>query len=193
MNRVGLGEAVRLLKQGQVIAVPTDTAYALAALATDAPAITQVKRIKGRDQRKPIALIASSVKQVESFFILTQAERRLAKRYWPGPLTILLRPRARRLAHQALSPTSRIGVRVPRFALARRLCRLVGAPLTATSANRSGTQACYTISEVQRSLGARIPILPVSRLRGRSVSTVVMLQRGKLTVIRPGPVQPRLS
>lgn len=192
LERITVTAAARRLRRGGAVVIPTDTAYALAADARNAAAVEHVKALKRRAANKPIALLAADLKQVRGFFSLSPLEQRLAKRYWPGPLTVLARPRPR-LAHHALSRSGRIGVRVPRSAVAQRLCRLVGAPLTATSANRSGSRACYTVVAVRRSLGTAVPIIPARRLRRRPVSTVVAVKGGQLTVIRPGPITPRLT
>ncbi len=193
LERITVTEAARRLRLGGAVVIPTDTAYALAVDARNAAAVQQVKALKRRAANKPIALLAADLAHVRKFFFLAPVEQRLAKRYWPGPLTILLRPRAHRLAHRSLTPTGRIGVRVPRSAVARRLCRLVGAPLTATSANRSGARACYTVVDVRRLLGTTVPIVPARRLHRRPVSTVVAVTRGQLVVIRPGPITPHLA
>lgn len=179
-----------LLQTGGVLIAPTDTAYALAADARHPVAIRRVKRLKGRAATKPIALLAADQRQVEGFFQLTNAERRLAKSSWPGPLTLVLRPRrSAALAVSALSRTGRVGVRVPRLKIARDLCRAVGAPLTATSANRSGQPACYTVLAARRSLGRNLKALDVGPLPRRPVSTIVAVRHGQLVVLRTGPVR----
>lgn len=192
MRRGAFVEVVRALRAGQPVILPTDTAYALAADATQPAAIRRVQRLKGRAAKKPIALLATDRQQVERAFRLNTLERRLARRYWPGPLTLVLTPRPTRLATAALSPSGRVGVRVPRLPIVRRLLATLGRPVTATSANRSGERACYTVRAAQRSLGASIPALDIGWLPRRRVSTVCEVRRGSIRILRPGPIKPQL-
>lgn len=193
MRATAVRRIASVIRQGGVAIVPTDTAYALAADARNAEAIAVIKRLKERAARKPIALIAADIAQVRRFFVLRGANARLARRYWPGPLTLLLRPLLRRLAVRALSPTSLIGVRVPARAATRRLCAIVGAPLTATSANRSGAGECYTARAARQSLRRSFHTLDAGRLRRRKPSTVVRVNGTHLTILRAGSVAPSLS
>lgn len=188
-----LEAAAALLKSGQVVIVPTDTAYGLAADARNARAIATVKRLKGRATNKPIALIAADVTQVRRFFHLSPPAARLARQHWPGPLTLVLRPRSDRLAVRALSLTGRVGVRVPARAAARRLCTLVRAPLTATSANRSGFSQCYTVGTARRSLRLKLPALDAGPLPRRAPSTLVRVDGNRLTILRRGPITPTFA
>ncbi|MEK7537971.1 MAG: L-threonylcarbamoyladenylate synthase, partial [Patescibacteria group bacterium] len=137
------------LCRGEVIAYPTESFYALGADATNPRAIRQLFLVKHRARGNPIALIAADLRQVRKFFYLSAEELRLAKKYWPGALTMLLKPK-RQIAVSALlglttpSPLlprrrgqAKVGVRVPAHAGARRLAKNAGVPLTATSANIS--------------------------------------------------------
>lgn len=171
--------------------VPTDTAYALAADATNGVAVRTVKVLKGREGHKPIALIAASPGQVRRFFHFPTPAARLARRFWPGPLTIVLRPK-RALGRSGLARVG-IGVRVPANAAARRIARLLGRPITATSANRSGGPTPYSPQAVLRQFRAGQPdvILDGGRLRKSEVSTVVRLRNGRVETLRPGAISQR--
>lgn len=190
MKRVTVREAARVLQSGGIAVIPTDTAYALAADARNLHAIQAVHRAKRRTSKKPIALISSSLRQVEHYFSLTAAERRLARRFWPGPLTLILRPRLRRLATRALASGTGVGVRVPKHRTARRLAAAIGAPITATSANRAGAPACYTGLAALRSLGMALPVVGGQRLPRRPVSTIIRVRRNRIVIVRPGPIHP---
>lgn len=185
-TKTGIAKAVGVLRAGGVIAYPTDTAYALGGI-FDSPAVTRkVLAIKGRQDRK-FTLVAASLGQVEKFFKLSPAARKLARQYWPGPLSIVVSPR--------------FAIRVPNELISRRLARFAGRPLVATSANRSGQPAAYNARAVQRAIGNQKnqPELVVNggKLKPGVVSTVVRVSGGKVAVIRPGGVgiidQPRSS
>lgn len=193
MRSSALEGVADVLRTGGVAIVPTDTAYALAADPRNPQAIDAVKRLKRRGTNKPIALVAADVAQVRRFFYLPPAASRFARQHWPGPLTLVLLPRSGRLAVRALSPTGRVGVRVPAERNVRHLCALVGTPLTATSANRSGFGQCYTVGTARRSLRLKLPALDAGPLPRRAPSTVVRVNGTRLTILRAGSVAPSLS
>jgi L-threonylcarbamoyladenylate synthase len=106
-------QAIRIINDGGVIAYPTESFFALGADATNARAIRKVFRLKGRG-RKPIALIAGSIAQVERYFVVSVMERRLMKRYWPGAMTIVMKPR------KAIAADALLGTTTPDPSLKRR-------------------------------------------------------------------------
>jgi L-threonylcarbamoyladenylate synthase len=183
-----MSAVVQALRNGGIAAVPTDTAYALAADATNRTAVAKVKKLKGRNLRKPILVIAGSIVQVKKFFVLTKPEARLANKFWPGPLTIVLKPK-RALKQSGLSKSG-IGVRVPASATARQIATLLECPITATSANRSGGATPYTASATVRQFKQKKPdaLLDAGRLTRKPVSTVVRLRGKRLEVLRPGAI-----
>lgn len=185
----------RLLINGAVVALPTETAYGLAADAFSGRTIGQVIKLKGRERGKPIALMAADLKMVRQHFYLTSNELSLAKKFWPGPLTILLKPK-RIFSKDIVSSAGLVGVRVPGDEWLRKLLSAVGRPLTATSANLAGKATPYTVALVKRALSKRglKYLVNGGSLKHRKVSTVVSLRRGRLEIVRPGAVSaPRLE
>lgn len=205
-----LKQAVRIIKAGGVVVYPTESFWALGTDATNRAAVARVFRLKGRG-KKPIALIAGSMKQVESFFVLTKAERALARKHWPGAMTLLLRPK-RKIAARALAPTTPsrrmaghpslekegtgwgprrfmpIGVRVPGHARARQLALSAGVPITATSANISGHLPTKSAAKVKR----QFPdiLVMVGRCgRARRPSAVIEIRGQRVQVIRRGTMR----
>ena len=128
--------AGRILRFGGVIVYPTDTAYALGGIFDNKKVIKKILAIKKRKDDK-FTLIASSQKQVEKFFILNTLAKKLAKKYWPGPLSLVV--------------SKKYAVRVPDSAIARKLARLAGKPLIATTANVHKKQTPYSAREVAKS------------------------------------------
>jgi len=179
----------RLLRVGEVVAAPTETAYGLLVDATNARAVRQVVKIKGREQGKPIALVASSLRMVKRYFRMTSSELRLANKFWPGPLTLLLKPR-RKFPEVIQGSHGLVGVRVPGSVWLRRLVLTANVPLTATSANRAGGVTIYTPTAVRRALGARGLkfIVDGGRLKVRPTSTVARINKDVLEILRPGAV-----
>src|SRR5262249_39533846 len=130
-----LDDAVRAVRAGGVIAMPTDTLYGLAADPRQAGAVARVFAAKGRGAERALPLIAADAGQVaEHLGTLPPLAARLAARFWPGPLTLLVAaPPA--IAAEVHGGTNKVGVRVPAHPVARMLCRSCDSLLTATSAN----------------------------------------------------------
>ncbi len=185
----GLAEAAEVIRRGGVAAIPTDTLYGLAADPFNAAAIERLFAAKGRPPARALPLIASSVAQVrESLGPLPAEADRLAKMFWPGPLTLLVEPKPG-LAAGVTAGTGRVGVRVPAHTAARQLCDACAIPLTATSANVSDEPATDDPDEVARTLGERVDILvDGGRTAGGPPSTIVDATGSTLRLVRPGAV-----
>ncbi len=190
-----LEAAAKEIRRGGIVAYPTDTAYGIGADATNARAVAGVFGIKGRDAKKGLPIIVADAGMAKKFFILKTWDSKLAARYWPGPLSIVL-PAKSGIARAALERGT-AAVRVPDSAVARELSRLAGRPLVATSANPSGAAAAYSARAVRGyfSFKAKAPdlIIDAGALRKRKPSTIVALDgAGELIVLRRGPVSPKI-
>ena len=177
-------KVISVLKNHGAIVFPTDTAYGLGADFLAAKAIKRIYLIKNRPKNKKIALVAASINQVKKFFCLKTEELSLAKKYWPGPLTIILPLKNNKI---------KLGVRVPKLALAREICERFGQPITATSANIAGKNDCYNLKDVLKQFSRqKYPpdlIIDAGRLKKIKPSTLVMFEKNKIKIIRPGPVK----
>jgi L-threonylcarbamoyladenylate synthase len=145
-------EAVRILREGGVIAFPTETFYGLGADARNEAAVEKIFRIKGRDFRNPLPLIVANendlIPLVEE---IPDAARLLMKRFWPGPLTLVFRASSS-IPPRLTADTGKIGIRVSSHPVARLLAGMLGGPLTATSANLSGGPECSSAEAVMEAL-----------------------------------------
>jgi L-threonylcarbamoyladenylate synthase len=187
-----IDQAVQALLSRQVVAFPTDTVYGVASLAFEVEAIEKLFAAKGRDAGKAIAVLVGSpeaLAQVSSG--LNASAQRLAERFWPGPLTLVV-PRNPALpavlapAPPGALPT--IGVRMPDHPVALEVLRRTG-PLAVTSANLSGGPNPHTAQDVADQLGGRIAlILDGGRAPGGLPSTVVDCTRLQPVILRPGPL-----
>jgi L-threonylcarbamoyladenylate synthase len=179
--------AVAALRAGGLVAFPTDTVYGLAASAWDPKAIDRIFAAKGRpeDRALPILLAeASDVGRVALEFP-PQAER-LAARWWPGALTLVV-PRNRDLPAN-LGPEPTVGIRVPDHALARAILAAAG-PLAVTSANPSGGASPRTAAEVIASLGESIDlVVDGGEAPGGEPSTVVDCTMPEVRLLRQGAI-----
>jgi L-threonylcarbamoyladenylate synthase len=179
--------AFEVLQKGGLVAFPTDTVYGVGALAFDGKAVEAIYGAKDRPIEKAIPILIGDPDDLEKVGVdIPDAARRLAARFWPGPLTILV-PKRTDLP-EVVSATATVGVRVPDHEVARRLLRLAG-PMAVTSANISGAQSPVTAQEVYEQLGGRIPlIIDGDRTPGGVPSTLVDCTSPELKILREGPI-----
>ena len=182
-----ISQALEVLENGGLVAFPTDTVYGVGALAFDAASIESIYAAKDRPVEKaiPILLGGPEVLDKVSMDVPATAEK-LAARFWPGPLTLVV-PKHPNLP-DVVSATPTVGVRVPDHPLARELLRAAG-PMAVTSANISGQESPKTAGDVYRQLNGRIPlILDGGETPGGVSSTVVDCLGIDPVILREGPV-----
>jgi len=182
-----LERAIELLREGQLVAFPTDTVYGLGALAFDREAIERIYLVKGRDTTRPISvLVGSPAALAEVTAGMNALARCLAEKFWPGALTLVV-PRHPALPDNLFAQPT-IGVRMPDHPVVLALLKQAG-PLTGTSANLSGLPSASTAQEVYAQLFGRIPlILDGGRTPGGSPSTVVDCTGSRPVILRLGPI-----
>jgi L-threonylcarbamoyladenylate synthase len=179
--------ALIFLNDGGLVAFPTDTVYGVGALAFKAAAVEHIYAAKGRPAGKAIpVLIGDPTDLAKVSLEVPGAAARLAARFWPGPLTLVV-PKHPDLP-EAVSATATVGVRVPDHPLARALLRAAG-PMAVTSANLSGQPSPSTAQEVFAQLGGRIAlIIDGGRTPGGIASTVVDCSGAEPQILRAGPI-----
>ena len=182
-----LSRAVEVLRAGGLVAFPTDTVYGVGALAFNGTAVESIYTAKDRPVEKAIPILIGDSSDLEKVSMdIPEAARKLASRFWPGPLTILV-PKRPDLP-EAVSATSTVGVRVPDHEVARALLRAAG-PMAVTSANISGGRSPVTAEEVFEQLAGRIPlIIDAGRTPGGVPSTLVDCTAPELQILRAGPL-----
>jgi len=181
-----LAPAVRWLRNGGIVAFPTDTLYGLAVDAASTDAVAAVFELKGRESAA-LPFIAASRQQVEAWCGLTERDARLADAFWPGPLT-LIRPAPATVVPQAHAWLSTVAVRVPDHPIARALAEAWGAPVTATSANRSGQPPASRVVELAALVSPRVLIIDGGDAPGGSPSTIVDAREDPPRLVRAGAV-----
>jgi len=185
----GVAAAAAIVRQGGVVAFPTETFYGLAADATSEAAVARVFEIKGRARDVAIPLIVADRTQVEACVgALPPAGVALAEAFWPGPLTLVIRA-APGLPPLLLGGGDTVAVRVSSHPVARALARAAARPITATSANRSGAEPTARPEVVLRELGSTIDaILDGGACAGGAPSTIVDVTGGAPRLVRAGAV-----
>lgn len=184
---VALAHAVDVLKNGGLVAFPTDTVYGLAALPTEVEFIERLYTAKGRESTRAIAILLSSPAELENVSLHpSKSAIQLANKFWPGPITLIV-PRHPDLP-DILSPNPTIGVRIPDHDIALMLLRATG-PLGVTSANISGRENTVTAEEVLLQLDGKIHlVIDGGECPGSVPSTVVDCTAPKPVILRPGPI-----
>lgn len=179
----------RRLRDGQLVAVPTETVYGLAANALDARACRRIFRAKGRPRTDPLIVHVHALQQLEAICVMNAAARCLAAKFWPGPLTIVL-PKTAAVPDVVTAGRSSVAVRMPNHTLFRRLLRLAGVPLAVPSANRFGYVSPTTAEHVRQGLGRNVRhILDGGPARIGVESTIVDLRDpAHPRVLRPGAI-----
>lgn len=192
-----LPKIISVLRQGGVVVFPTETSYGLGCDPRNLAALGKIYRIKGRETSKALPLVACSYEQVTSFFDVPPLVQDLVKRYWPGPLTVLLEPLDMVLRRQI--PVFKDGlaaVRVSSHPFVQALACAYGFPLTATSANVSGQEPCISAKQAEYIFATLEPsrrpdlIVDGGELPLSEPSTIVKISaQGQLEVVRQGAIR----
>ena len=183
--------AAEQIRNGHVLGMPTDTFYGLATDPFNLRAVDRVYEIKSRSRHKPLSLLIESVEQAEELARpLPDEFYALARKFWPGPLTLIVKA-ASRLPLKVTANTGNVALRVPSASIPVAVIQAAGVPITATSANLSGASECTTAEAVREQLGDRISIIVDGGPSPRSVaSTIVDLsdEGGRWHVQREGAI-----
>jgi L-threonylcarbamoyladenylate synthase len=179
--------AVEVLRAGGIVAFPTDTLYGLAVDPRRADAVERLFALKGRDPAVAVPLIAASLEQAMLATNFTERERRAAAAFWPGPLSIVARANAC-ITPEALGGRPTVAIRVPAHEIAREVARAFGFPITATSANRSGTPAADSADAVAAALPNVDVLLDGGRAPGGAPSTIICFDDARPILLREGAV-----
>ena len=181
--------AAQLIRRGEVVGVPTDTFYGLAADPFNLAAVARIYEIKGRPERRALPILVASLDQVEELAgDLPDAFFRLADRFWPGALTIVVQAAAR-IPLKVTGGTGRVALRQPDSRIPCALITAAGTPVTGTSANLSGFAACVDAAQVVKQMGERLPlILDGGASKALLASTVVDLRGDSWAILREGPI-----
>jgi L-threonylcarbamoyladenylate synthase len=181
--------AVAVLRRGGLVAFPTETVYGLGADAANDAAVTKIYRVKGRPAGHPLIVHIGAAAQLARWARdVPESARKLAERFWPGPLTLVLK-RSPEVHDLVTGGQDTIGLRVPGHPLALELLRAFGGGIAAPSANKFGRISPTTAEHVRRDLGDEVDfILDGGPCEVGIESTIVDLSRGYPVLLRPGRV-----
>ncbi len=188
-GRESLAEAARMIREGGVVAIPTDTVYGLACDPKSDKAVGRLFEVKDR-QAKPVPVLCADASVAQGLVELNKAARGLAELHWPGALTIVAPlKRGSKLSPLLHQGSGYLGVRVPDSEVCVELAGMVGGAVTGTSANLSGSPSCRTAAQVVAALDGRVQlVIDGGALRGKE-STVVRVSGETIEVLREGSVR----
>lgn len=180
---------IEALRAGKPVIVPTDTVYGLAVRADDAEALDEVFALKDRPAERAVAVLVADLAQATTIARLGAPERRLAERFWPGPLTIIAPAKPDVVVITA--PDNTVGLRVPDRALIRHVAAGVG-PLATTSANRSGQVTPSEATQAAAALTGPVGLVLDGGTCSGAPSSVVRTSGPTLEVLRSGSLRPEV-
>ena len=179
------------LAAGRLVVFPTESFYGFGADATSAAAVERLVAVRGREPGKPILVLTCDLAMAASIVrAVPESARRLAARFWPGPLTLVL-PARDDLPAPLTAGTGTIGVRVPGHPVARALVEALGRPVTAPSANPPGAPPPRTLADARAYFGDDVAVYVDGGVLPGGASTVAAVDDDGVRVLREGPVSRR--
>lgn len=178
--------AADALRKGGVIAIPTDTLYGLAASVFNGPAVRHIYRLKGRPDDSPLPVLIDSIERVSQCAVgVSDTAWRLMEKFWPGALTIVLR-RTPKMSTVVSGGQDSVALRIPDHPVPRAIVGELDAPITGTSANRTGGHGLTTAQAVKFEFGSEIDLVVEGQAVAGFPSTVIDLTETNPSVLRVG-------
>jgi len=185
---LSIKEAAEIIRAGGLVAFPTETVYGLGANALDLAAVHKIFEMKGRPETSPLIVHVASVEMAREIVAeWPPLADELARQWWPGPLTLVL-PKKTLVPDNVTAGLPTVGVRMPNHPVALALIEAAGVPVAAPSANRFTGLSPTTADHVRAAFGDAVPVLDGGPCTVGIESTVVAIEDGKLTLLRPGMI-----
>ena len=188
LNANQLDEAAELLRQGKVIAFPTETVYGLGVVYDSKEAYDELVKVKRRPPTKPFTLMVADREDVEKFAALNKVSKAIVNNLMPGQITMITKAQPG-LPSWCVSDIGNIGVRIADYDLIRDLIRKTGKPLLVPSANKSGEQPGTTAKEVADAFGDEIAAVVDGRTVSNLPSTIVLVEETHTEIFREGAIK----
>ena len=191
-DEISLQLAAKLLKEGQVVGIPTETVYGLGADALNESAVRAIFAAKERPADNPLIVHVAEFQDLEPLCHINDMARKLNDAFWPGPLTMIL-PKKDIVPTVVTANLDSVAIRMPAHPVAQQIIRLSGCPIAAPSANRSGRPSPTQAQHVYEDMDGRIPLIIDGGESDVGVeSTVVSLTGDTAVVLRPGGITPEM-
>ena len=187
-NNEGIKEAVKKILEGEIIFIPTDTVYGIAASPYNNKAIKKIFSIKKRSMNNSLVLLCSNYKMAKKYAIFNKIANNLKKKFWPGPLTLILKKKSGlKISKKWLSKNNSIGIRIPDHDVPKKIINKCNFPIFCTSANISGKKSCRDIKDVVKNFkNEKITIIDDGKTKFRKESTIIDVTGNKIKILRKG-------
>ena len=182
-----ISPAVKVFKNGGIVIFPTDTVFGIGCRVGEPNAIRKLYKIKKREGKKPSLILAASLKQVVMYVDLTAEAKILAKNFWPGPLTMVLKAK-NNLPDSILGEDKTVGIRIPNLPYLIDTIEQVGEPILAPSANFSGEAPPTRLSEIDKNLAKLVDYVLKFDCGGSKPSTIIKMVGKEYYLLREGAI-----
>ena len=192
-ERKMINKAIKILQKGGLVVYPTETTYGIGADATNQKAINKLNQYKQRPFGKPYSIAVADQKMAEEYVYLNETAKKIYQEFLPGPVTIISQGK-HRVAKGVESETGTLGIRIPAYSLVIEIVRILGKPITATSANASYQKRPYKIADILENISAKQKklidyIIDVGELPHNEPSTVIDTTAENLVILRQGEIK----
>ena len=186
-NDEGIRKSVEIIENGGVIIFPTDTVYGIGCNPYDANAVKKIYEIKSREKIKSLPVLASSIEIVKQISIIDEFTEKIIKKYWPGPLTLILKLKDKNLK-ESLNLEDKIAVRIPNSVCTLKLLKKCNL-LVGTSANVSGDSSFTDPQECMKNVNNYDIFVDGGTITSKGESTIIEIENEKIHVIREGALK----
>lgn len=186
MNK-NLDKAIKIVRAGGIIIYPTDTVFGIGCRVDKVDSVRKLFKLRNRPSEKAVPVLVSSIKMAEDYAEFSDTASNLAKKYWPGGLTLVLKNK--KVLPVVIGSGSTVGVRMPHHSSILELIRKVGVPIIGCSANFAGEKTPYKMSDLDPKLVKLVDYVMPGRCSLKQASTVVDLSSNKLKILRKGTVK----
>ena len=187
-NNEGIKEAVKKILEGEIIFIPTDTVYGIAASPYNNKAIKKIFSIKKRSINNSLVLLCSNYKMAKKYAIFNKIASNLKKKFWPGPLTLILKKKSGlKISKKWLSKNNSIGIRIPDHNVPIKIIEKCNFPIFCTSANISSKKSCRDIKDIVKNFkNKKITIINDGKTKFGLDSTIIDVTKNKINILRNG-------
>ena len=192
-NTKGINQAVKKLLDGEIVFIPTDTVYGIAASPYNDKAIKKIFSLKKRSYKNSLVLLCSNYKMARKYAIFNKTADNLKKKFWPGPLTLILKKKSTlKISRKWISKNNSIGIRIPDHSVPKKIINKCNFPIFCTSANISGKKSCKDIKDVLRNFkNKKITIINDDTTKFGLDSTIIDVTKNKINILRKGNLNKR--
>ena len=186
-NTEGIKEAVKKILEGEIIFIPTDTVYGIAASPYNNKAIKKIFSIKKRSMNNSLVLLCSNYKMAK-YAIFNKIADNLKKKFWPGPLTLILKKKSGlKISKKWLSKNNSIGIRIPDHNVPIKIIEKCNFPIFCTSANISSKKSCRNIKDIVKNFkNKKITVINDGKTKFGLDSTIIDVTKNKINILRNG-------